>query len=114
MVLKDAPVLVLDEATSHLDAINERTVRDALEQLMSDRTTVVIAHRLSTVRDADLIVVMDEGRVVELGTHDALLARGGLYGQLVGHQLAGGSNSLDQINKTKERDSQRPTDLLVG
>ena len=92
-VLKDAPVLVLDEATSHLDAVNEQVVRDALERLMRDRTTIVIAHRLSTVRNADLIVVMDEGRVAELGTHETLLREGGLYSHLVGHQLAGAALS---------------------
>ncbi len=86
--LKDAPVLILDEATSHLDALNEQAVRHALDRLKADRTTVVIAHRLSTVRDADLIVVLDGGRVVESGTHEALLGRGGLYAQLVSRQLA--------------------------
>ncbi|MCA0305360.1 MAG: ABC transporter ATP-binding protein/permease [Proteobacteria bacterium] len=86
--LKNAPVLVLDEATSHLDAVNEQAVRRALDRLKADRTTVVIAHRLSTVRDADLIVVLDAGRVVETGTHDALLARNGLYARLVSRQLA--------------------------
>jgi ABC-type multidrug transport system fused ATPase/permease subunit len=86
--LKDAPVLILDEATSHLDALNEQAVRHALDRLQADRTTIVIAHRLSTVRDADLIVVLDGGRVVESGTHQALLARGGLYATLVSRQLA--------------------------
>src|SRR3546814_6708832 len=81
--LKDAPILVLDEATSHLDALSEIQVRKALDRLMADRTTIVIAHRLSTVRNADLILVMDEGRLVEQGTHAALLARGGLYAPLV-------------------------------
>ncbi|HVZ00521.1 MAG TPA: ABC transporter ATP-binding protein [Dongiaceae bacterium] len=88
--LKDAPVLILDEATSHLDALSEQQVRHALDLLEADRTTVVIAHRLSTVRDADLIVVLDGGRVVETGRHEALLARGGLYARLVSRQLAGG------------------------
>ena len=81
-VLKDAPLLVLDEATSHLDAVTERSVRQALTELMTDRTTVVIAHRLSTIRDADLIVVLDNGRVAEAGMHDALIAGEGLYARL--------------------------------
>ena len=86
--LKDAPVLVLDEATSHLDAVSEHAVQHALETLMHDRTTVIIAHRLSTVRSAGRIVVLDEGRVVEVGRHEELLGRAGLYSQLVGRQLA--------------------------
>jgi ATP-binding cassette subfamily C protein CydCD len=86
--LKDAPILVLDEATSHLDAVNEQAVRRALDLLQADRTTIVIAHRLSTVRDADLIVVLDAGRVAETGTHASLLARNGLYARLVSRQLA--------------------------
>ena len=86
--LRDAPVLVLDEATSHLDAVSEQAVQHALEKLMNDRTTILIAHRLSTVRSAGRIVVLDEGRVVETGRHDELLGRGGLYSQLVGRQLA--------------------------
>ena len=92
--LKDAPVLILDEATSHLDAINEQTVRAALQDLMSDRTTIVIAHRLSTIRNADLIIVMADGRVAETGTHDVLLAKRGLYARLVSRQLAGSHHSL--------------------
>ncbi|MDY0883455.1 thiol reductant ABC exporter subunit CydC [Dongia soli] len=85
--LKDAPVLILDEATSHLDAVNEQAVRQALALLQTDRTTVIIAHRLSTVRDADLIIVLDGGRVAEIGTHIALMSKAGLYARLVARQL---------------------------
>ncbi|HEX6073500.1 MAG TPA: ABC transporter transmembrane domain-containing protein [Sphingomicrobium sp.] len=81
-LLRDAPLLLLDEATSALDAESERLVQDALDRLMEHRTTVVIAHRLATVRAADRIVVMDDGRIVEEGTHRALTARGGLYARL--------------------------------
>ena len=69
--LKNAPTLILDEATSHLDAVSEAQVRGALDALMRDRTTIVIAHRLSTVRDADLLAVLDSGRLVETGSHAA-------------------------------------------
>ena len=81
-LLRDAPLLLLDEATSALDAESERLVQDALDRLMEHRTTIVIAHRLATVRAADRIVVMDAGRIVEEGTHATLSARGGLYARL--------------------------------
>jgi ATP-binding cassette subfamily C protein CydCD len=85
--LKDAPILILDEATSHLDAVNEAVVRRALDALARGRTTLVIAHRLSTVRDADLIAVLHEGRIVETGRHDALLGAAGFYARLVSRQV---------------------------
>jgi ATP-binding cassette subfamily B protein len=81
-LLRDAPLLLLDEATSALDAESERLVQDALDRLMEKRTTIVIAHRLATVRAADRIVVMDGGRIVEEGTHATLSGRGGLYARL--------------------------------
>ena len=88
-LLKNSPVLVLDEATSHLDAVNEQQVCQALKLLMAGRTTLVIAHRLSTIRDADQIVVLDGGPLVEQGNHQELLKRRGLYAQLVSTQLLG-------------------------
>ena len=86
-LLRDTPVLLLDEATSALDTRSESIVQTALEQLSQGRTTLVIAHRLSTVRNADKIVVLDKGRVADQGTHDALLARGGLYADLYNMQF---------------------------
>jgi ATP-binding cassette, subfamily B, bacterial len=86
-LLRDAPILLLDEATSALDAESERLVQDALERLMANRTTLVIAHRLATVRAAGRIIVMDEGRIVETGSHAELVARGGLYARLAALQF---------------------------
>ncbi len=84
--LKNAPILLLDEATSALDSDSERQVQDGLERLMAGRTTLVIAHRLSTITTADIICYMEDGRIVESGTHEALLARGGGYARLYGLQ----------------------------
>ncbi|HWQ88197.1 ABC transporter transmembrane domain-containing protein [Brevundimonas sp.] len=86
-LVRDAPILLLDEATSALDAENERLVQAALDQAMQDRTTIVIAHRLATVLRADRIVVMEDGRVVQEGTHRALMAQGGLYARLAALQF---------------------------
>ena len=97
-LLKDAPVLVLDEATSHLDAINEELIHQALARLVRGRTTLVIAHRLSTIRDADRIVVLDSGAVAEQGAHDELLRANGLYANLVMTQLV----SAGAPNRTEE------------
>ncbi|MEW4449321.1 ABC transporter transmembrane domain-containing protein [Qipengyuania sp. JC766] len=89
-LLRDAPILLLDEATSALDAESERLVQDALDRLMAERTTLVIAHRLATVRAADRIVVMQDGRIVEQGTHAQLSSASGLYSRLAALQFASG------------------------
>ena len=89
VILKDPRILVLDEATSHLDSESESLIQDALKRVMAGRTSIVIAHRLSTILAADLILVMDRGRIVERGTHEELLAFGGLYSQLYETQFRG-------------------------
>jgi ATP-binding cassette subfamily B protein len=88
-ILRDAPLLLLDEATSSLDAESETLVQTALEELMRHRTTLVIAHRLATVLSCDRIMVMDQGRIVEQGTHASLVAAGGLYARLARLQFEG-------------------------
>ena len=90
VILKDPRVLILDEATSALDTSNERLVQAALQPLMAGRTTIAIAHRLSTIRQADVIFAVEAGRIVESGTHDELLVRGGLYAKLYDEQFGGG------------------------
>ncbi|HVL20794.1 MAG TPA: ABC transporter ATP-binding protein, partial [Amaricoccus sp.] len=88
-MLRDAPVLLLDEPTSALDAESEALIRGALDRLARGRTTLVIAHRLATVLDSNLIIVMDRGRIVDRGTHTELLERDGLYADLYQLQFAG-------------------------
>ena len=87
-ILRDAPILLLDEATSALDAESEKHVQAALEGLMKNRTTLVIAHRLATVRNADRIIVLEDGMVVAEGHHDALMKKGGLYARLAKLQFS--------------------------
>ena len=87
-ILKDPPILLLDEATSSLDNESERLVQDALDRLKVGRTTIIVAHRLSTIRAADRIAVLDDGWLVELGTQDELLAADGLYARLHRMQFA--------------------------
>jgi ATP-binding cassette subfamily B protein/subfamily B ATP-binding cassette protein MsbA len=87
-ILKNPPILILDEATSALDTESEKLVQEALEKLMRDRTTLVVAHRLSTIRNADLIVVLHEGEIVEQGTHEQLIATNGYYKRLIDMQQA--------------------------
>jgi ATP-binding cassette, subfamily B, bacterial MsbA len=96
-LLKNSPILILDEATSSLDTESELLVQEALANLMKDRTSFVIAHRLSTVRKADAIIVMDRGRIVDVGRHDELLARGGLYTRLHDLQLVGGRRGPSHV-----------------
>jgi ATP-binding cassette, subfamily B, bacterial len=87
VILKDPRVLILDEATSHLDSESEALIQEALERIMQGRTSLVIAHRLSTILSADIILVLEGGRIVQRGTHEALLAEGGLYRQLYERQF---------------------------
>jgi ABC-type multidrug transport system fused ATPase/permease subunit len=98
--LKDAPILILDEPTSSIDSKTERVILDALDDLMERRTSFMIAHRLSTVRHVDQILVMSEGRIVERGTHEDLLQNGGIYGQLYEAQ-------------TRERKRKQPAQQAV-
>jgi ATP-binding cassette subfamily B protein len=96
VILKDPGILILDEATSHLDSTSEALIQAALEPLLEGRTNLVIAHRLSTILAADQILVLDEGKLVEQGTHAELLARGGLYAQLYQTQFGTDASVQDR------------------
>jgi ATP-binding cassette, subfamily B, bacterial len=99
-ILKDAPILILDEATSSLDSESEAFIQDALWTLMAKRTAIVIAHRLSTVRRMDRLVIIDQGQIIEQGSHETLLARGGVYASLWAHQSGGFLATSDVENAT--------------
>jgi subfamily B ATP-binding cassette protein MsbA len=94
-LLKDAPILIMDEATSHLDTESEMLVQRALANLMSGRTVIVIAHRISTIRRADKIVVIDRGLISEIGTHTDLVNGGGIYQRLHELQFIGAGTAVD-------------------
>ncbi|ENM1145999.1 ATP-binding cassette domain-containing protein, partial [Pseudomonas aeruginosa] len=92
VLLKNAPILVMDEATSSLDSETERLIQESLDEIMGEKTVLVVAHRLSTVAHLDRILVFDQGRLVEDGTHQSLLERGGIYHSLWTHQVDGHFN----------------------
>ncbi len=108
-VLRNPPILVLDEATSALDTQTERAVQEALTRLVEGRTTIAIAHRLSTVRDADQIVVLDAGRVVETGTYDELVAQGGRFAALAARDFDSLDAELAELAYRRSRRASRPS-----
>jgi ATP-binding cassette, subfamily B, heavy metal transporter len=102
-ILKNPRILILDEATSALDTRTEKEIQNALERISRNRTTLIIAHRLSTVVDADEIIVLDQGMVAERGTHQVLLARGGLYANMWRHQHE--ANEAQEVRNSPEREA---------
>ena len=108
-ILKNAPILILDEATSSLDTESERHIQEALEALMKNRTTLVIAHRLSTIENADMIIVMNQGRIIETGIHEQLLALGKHYAHLYHMQF---HSPDDKLLKTDGTDTIKDVNLL--
>ena len=108
-MLKAPPILVLDEATSALDSFTEREIQSALERVSRGRTTIVIAHRLSTVVKADQILVLDKGVIVERGTHETLLARGGVYAALWSRQRE--VDAAEETLRRAEMEEERPRPL---
>ena len=110
-LLKDPPILILDEATASVDTATERLIQEALEHLMANRTSIVIAHRLSTIVHADQILVLDRGRIIERGTHEELIARGGKYARLCEQSLLESRPDTEEGEALVGRDSVEPTDL---
>lgn len=112
-LLRDTPVLLLDEATSALDAQSEKVVQQALDSLAGGRTTLVIAHRLSTVRNADKIIVMERGQVADQGTHQELIERGGIYADLYRLQFQDGKTLLDPKGMAAQQPTARAQEQTV-
>jgi ATP-binding cassette subfamily B multidrug efflux pump len=116
VMLKDAPILLLDEATSALDSEVEAAIQQSLYSLMEGKTVVAIAHRLSTIAAMDRLVVMDHGRIVEVGDHKSLLAQGGIYARLWAHQSGGflGEEVDDDAEEVPAAAARRPQALQAG
>jgi ATP-binding cassette subfamily B protein len=118
VVVKNAPILILDEATSSLDSITEQAIQETLDDVMQGKTVIVVAHRLSTIAHLDRILVFDQGRIIEDGTHDELIALGGSYHQLWSRQAGGfvlDDGSADTSAKDEQPvDAQETSDEVVG